>query len=100
MKGLDIGESCDVVDFAPLCEAAGGICIRLARVIVVELGGEEFYEALDGLWRRREQRGKDGGERERGLARSYGSRRSAISWFLFAREGVNLGIDLVKRYRL
>jgi hypothetical protein len=41
------------------------IQIRLAGVIVVDLGGEEFEDALGGLGRRREQPGgKHGGGRE------------------------------------
>jgi len=45
----------DVVRLVPLREAAGGIEVRLARVVVLDLSGEEFEYALGGFRRRREK---------------------------------------------
>jgi hypothetical protein len=53
----------DVVRLVPLREAAGGIEVRLARVVVLDLSGEEFEYALGGFRRRRE---KPGGNHGRG----------------------------------
>ena len=39
------------------CREAGGVQVRLAGVVVVDLGGEEFQDPLGGLRRRREKRG-------------------------------------------
>jgi hypothetical protein len=41
-KGLDGGEFSDAARLAPGRAAARGIHVRLARVVVVDLGGEEF----------------------------------------------------------
>jgi hypothetical protein len=55
MRGLNRGELFDAARFAPLREAAHGIQVRLARVVVVDLGGEEFEEALGSFGCRREE---------------------------------------------
>jgi len=54
VEGLDGGEFPDASPLAPCREAARGIHVRLARVVVVDLGGEEFEDALGGFRRRRE----------------------------------------------
>ena len=59
VEGLDAGELSDAAGLAPLREAARGIQVRLARVVVVDLGGEEFDHALRRLGRRREQRERE-----------------------------------------
>ena len=41
---------------APHREAQGGVQVRLARVAVIDLGGEKLEDALRGLGRWREQR--------------------------------------------
>ncbi len=47
----------DAALVAPGGKAARGVEVRLARVVVVDLGVEEFQNAQGGLGRRREQRG-------------------------------------------
>ena len=56
MEGLHVGELADAVCVAPLREAPCGVQVRLARVAVVDLGGEKLEDALRGLGRWREQR--------------------------------------------
>ncbi len=56
MKGLHLGELCDASPLAPCGEAPRRVEVRLARVVVVDLGGEEFEDALGGFRRRREER--------------------------------------------
>ena len=56
VEGLDGGEFPDAAPLALCREAARGIHVRLARVVVVDLGGEEFEDALGGFCRRREER--------------------------------------------
>ena len=48
MEGLHVGELADVVCVAPLREAPCGVQVRLARVAVVDLGGEKLEDALRG----------------------------------------------------
>ena len=57
MEGLHVGELADAALVAPCRKAARGVEVRFARVVVVDLAGEEFQNALRGLRRRREQRG-------------------------------------------
>ena len=60
MGGFDRAASSSM-RLAPLGEAPGGVHVRLARVVVVELGGEEFEEAPGGLRRRcKEGKGNTG----------------------------------------
>src|SRR5712692_4525888 len=59
VEGLNGGKFPDAAPLAPCCEAARGIHIRLARVVVVDLGGEKFEHALGGFRRRREERGRN-----------------------------------------
>ena len=54
---LHVGELADAAPVAPCRKAARGVEVRLARVVVVDLGGEEFEDAPGGLGRRREKRG-------------------------------------------
>jgi hypothetical protein len=56
VEGLHVGELGDAAAVAPFREAAGCVQVRLARVVVVDLCGEEFQDALRGLRRRREKR--------------------------------------------
>ena len=56
VDGLDAGELVDATAGAPVREAAGGVQVRLARVVVIDLGGEKLQDALGGLRRRREKR--------------------------------------------
>jgi hypothetical protein len=44
-----VGELADAVLVAPGGKAPGGVQVRLARVVVVDLGGEEFEDAPGGL---------------------------------------------------
>ena len=53
-----VGELVQALRLAPGREAARGVQVRLAGVVVVDLRGEEFDEALRRLRRRREQRGR------------------------------------------
>jgi hypothetical protein len=71
--GLNRGEFLDAAGLAPGREAARRIHVRLARVVVVDLGGEEFEHALGGFGHRREERcwkkhggGRGGNEGGRG----------------------------------
>ena len=57
MEGLNVGELGEAACVAPFRETAGGVEVRLARVVVVDLGGEEFQNAPGGFRRRREERG-------------------------------------------
>ena len=59
VEGLDLRELVEVVGLAPFGEAAGRVEIGFARVVVVDLGGEEFEDALRRFRRRREQPGRD-----------------------------------------
>jgi hypothetical protein len=63
MDGLNASELADAAGFAPDREAARGIHVRLARVVVADLGGEEFADALGGFGHRREERGREPGRR-------------------------------------
>jgi hypothetical protein len=56
VDGLYVGELADAAAVAPFREAAGCVQVRLAGVVVVDLGGEEFQDAPGGLRRRREKR--------------------------------------------
>ena len=56
VEGLDVGQTSDAVGVAPLGEASRRVQVRLAGVVVVDLRGEEFEDALGGLGRGREQR--------------------------------------------
>ncbi len=56
VDGLDAGELVDATAGAPVREAVGGVQVRLARMVVVDLGGEKLQDALGGLRRRREKR--------------------------------------------
>jgi hypothetical protein len=56
VEGLHVGELGDTVAVAPCREAARGVQVRLAGVVVVDLGGEEFHDALGGFRCRREKR--------------------------------------------
>ena len=60
-------------------EAARGVQVRLARVVVVDLGGEEFQDAPGGLGRRREKRrraeARGRGEDDFGAVMALGSYR-------------------------
>ena len=86
MGGLDRGELFDATRLTPFGEATGGIQVRLAGVIVVELGGEEFEEAPGGLRRRGEERsGNTGGAGMRSwvmIRRSARSNRTLVKNFL------------------
>ena len=44
MEGLPVGELADAFLVAPCREAARGVQIRLAGVVVVDLGGEKFED--------------------------------------------------------
>jgi hypothetical protein len=55
MRRFDSGEFEDAVGLAPLGEAAGRIEVGLARVLVADLGGEEFENAFRGLGCRRKE---------------------------------------------
>jgi len=55
VEGLDTGEFGDAAALAPVCEAAGGIQICQAGVVVVDLGSEEFEWAPGRLGSRREE---------------------------------------------
>jgi hypothetical protein len=48
-EGLDRGEFSDAMRLAPLGKAARGIQVGLARVVVLDLGGEKFEDAFGGL---------------------------------------------------
>ena len=52
---LHLGEPADAVVLTPGRKAAGGIEVGAAGVGVVELGGEEFEDALGCLWGGREK---------------------------------------------
>jgi hypothetical protein len=56
VKRFNAGELGDAAGLAPMREAAGGIQVRQARVLVIDLGGEEFKDAPGGLRRRRKKR--------------------------------------------
>jgi hypothetical protein len=57
VEGLNVGELADAFLVAPFRESARGVQVRLAGVVVVDLGGQEFQHAPGCLRRRREQRG-------------------------------------------
>jgi hypothetical protein len=61
---LQVIEEEPAVDLASLREAPRGVHVCLARMVVVDLGGEKFEEALRGFWRRGKERyGNTGGGR-------------------------------------
>jgi len=66
VEGLHVGELADAFSPRTRLQAARGIQVCLARVVVVDLGGEEFQNALRSLGRWREKRGglkrRGGGE--------------------------------------
>jgi len=49
VEGLHVGELADAAGVAPFRGTAGGVEVRFARVVVVDLGGEEFQNAPGGL---------------------------------------------------
>ncbi len=53
------GQLIEAVILAPRGEAARCVEIGFASVVIVNLRGEEFHDALRRLWRRREQPGRD-----------------------------------------
>ena len=56
MKRLDAGELGDATALALLCDAARGIQVCHAGVVVVDLGSEEFEDAPGGFGGWREER--------------------------------------------
>lgn len=76
MKGLNVSELADAFPIALSGKAARGIQVRLAGVVVVDLGGREFQNAPGGLRRRREKRSglkrRGGGEDDFGGRRGHG----------------------------
>jgi hypothetical protein len=56
MERLDAGKLVEVSLSAPGGESSGGVHIGPACVIVVDLAGEKFQDALCGLWCGREER--------------------------------------------
>ncbi len=54
VERLNVGELADAAGVTPLREASRRVQVRLAGVIVVDLGGEKLEDALRGLRRRRE----------------------------------------------
>ena len=56
VEGLHGRQLADAATFAPFGEAAHGVPIRLARVVVVDLRPEKFQDALRGLGCRRKER--------------------------------------------
>ena len=70
-KGCTCASSCEAVGLAPRGKAARGVEIGFARVVVVDLRGEEFEHARAAFGRRREQaggkHGGGGGEDEGGV---------------------------------
>jgi hypothetical protein len=58
VKRLHVGKLPDSVFVARLRKTARGVHVRLARVVVVHLGGEKFQRAPGCLRCRREDRGR------------------------------------------
>jgi hypothetical protein len=79
MDWLNAGELADPAGLAPGREAARGIYVRLVRVVVVDLGGEEFEDALGGFWGRCEQRGREKHGGGRG-GKSFSSHHHALCY--------------------
>jgi hypothetical protein len=78
MRRLDRGQLFDAARLAPVGEAPRGIHVRLARMVVVDLGRDKFEEAPGGLGcRGKEGEGSTGGGR--------GGDESGGSWFGFWR---------------
>jgi hypothetical protein len=76
VERFDAGKLRDAVRLAPHREAPCRVHISLARVVVMELGGEEVAQALRGLGRRREERRrKHGGGRG---GDEFGAHRSEL----------------------
>jgi hypothetical protein len=75
VEGLHVGELADAVAVAPFRKPARGVQVRLAGVVVVDLGGEEFEDAPGGLGCRREKRGglKLGGRGEDDFGSGHGA---------------------------
>lgn len=55
VEGMHVRELADAAAVAPFRKTAGCVQVRLARVVVVDLGCEEFQHALGGFRSRREQ---------------------------------------------
>ena len=55
MERLHLGELGDAVSLAPCRKAPRRVKVRLAGVVVVDLGGEEFKDAAGSLRRRGEE---------------------------------------------
>ena len=79
MEGLDGGELSDAAGVAPGGEAARGVQVGLAGVVVVDLGGEKLQHAFGGLGSRCEQEGglKLGRRREDDFS-SHGRPHSSV----------------------
>ena len=54
VEGLHVGELANTADVAPFRKPACGVQVRLARVAVVDVGGEEFQHAPGDVGRRGE----------------------------------------------
>jgi hypothetical protein len=76
---LDGCELADAVGLAPGCEAARGIQVCVARVIVLDLGEEEFEDPLGGLGRRCEERRRNTGRRGEGTRAVEGAMSDPVS---------------------
>jgi hypothetical protein len=68
VEGLHLGELVQAVGLAPLSEAPCGVQVGFARVVVVDLRGEELHHAPRRFRGRREQ---PGGEQAGGRGEDY-----------------------------